>query len=129
VRCGIIATSGNYGYRRMTAAEESYLAKFRALHLKQAEIEAAASDLRSICESLKDWRKTASTLGSPGVHPQQSRGAYPPLPLAFEEMRSWLARKKGRDCRVVQRSEEADGELLKALVPLPARLLETPSKR
>lgn len=59
----------------MNDAEESYLAQFRTLAEKRARIIGMIAELRSICESLKDWEKTASevaTLGGNEIRPEWS---------------------------------------------------------
>jgi hypothetical protein len=51
----------------MSNPELDYLANFRALAAKRDQINKAVSDLRAVCESLKNWRQTAAALGMPDV--------------------------------------------------------------
>jgi hypothetical protein len=57
--------------------ETNYLDKYRELSKKQNEIEGMIGELRKICDSLKNWRETASKLaviGSESRHPEWSEG-------------------------------------------------------
>ena len=50
----------------MNEAEQLYLLKFRELTSKRSAIIRKIADLRKICETLKDWQKTAGELSNPG---------------------------------------------------------------
>lgn len=59
----------------MNAKEESYLIQFRELAARQSKIIASISEFRVVCESLKDWQRTAkelSTASSNSTRPEWS---------------------------------------------------------
>lgn len=56
----------------MTSLESDYLSRFRLLHAKQEQVKAAIRELDGLCDSLKNWRKTAFEIGTPGWHGSES---------------------------------------------------------
>lgn len=53
----------------MNQNEEAYLKKYRALADQRSKIEGMIGSLSGICQSLKDWQKTAAALCMPGGDP------------------------------------------------------------
>jgi len=86
----------------MNEKENAYLAKFRELHAARKVIEKMIAELRAICESLKDWQKTAGDIASMGgVGPEWSDGrlngllALRAAMVSFHGMKTELVRTWG----------------------------------
>ena len=59
--------------------QDIYLAKYREVHAKEAEIVWDIGRLHAVCESLKDWRKTAANLAVSGMREIWSDATMPKL--------------------------------------------------